>query len=176
MSGRKKQPLAVIQGKGKSNHITKEEAKERQRQEDKLKGSTDKIAPPSYLTKKQKEEFTELATELTELGIFSNLDVDFLARYIDAKTEYVKVAREMRKMKATEKLVIDEHGTKRTFANKDYGSLNRMRNILFADCKSAASELGLSITSRLKLVIPEREGEEDQTPMEKFMKKRGSNA
>ncbi|RCW70621.1 hypothetical protein DFR57_10618 [Saliterribacillus persicus] len=44
MAGRKKEPLSVIQGKGRSNHITKEEA---------LRCHTDNIEPPRYLLKSQ---------------------------------------------------------------------------------------------------------------------------
>ncbi len=148
MAGRKKQPLSVIQGKGRSNHLTKEDIKERQEHEDRMKGHTDKVEPPSYLTKKQKEEFQSLAEELMRLDIFSNLDVDNLARYIDSKDLYVKVTKDLRSMKAVHRI----EGYK--VASDDYAKITRVRNSLFNECKAAASELGLSISSRLKLVIP----------------------
>lgn len=148
--GRPKQPLAVIQGKGRSNHLTKEEIKKRQEHEERMKGRTDNIAAPSYLTKKQKEEFYKIADELVELEIFTNLDVDNLARYIDSRDQYIKVTRALRAMKA----VNDGE------ANDDYAKLQRTRNTLFTECRNAAGDLGLSITSRLSLVIPKKEEEE----------------
>lgn len=148
--GRPKQPLAVIQGKGRSNHLTKEEIKKRQEHEERMKGRTDNIVAPSYLTKKQKEEFYRIADELVELEIFTNLDVDNLARYIDSRDQYIKVTRALRAMKA----VNDGE------ANDDYAKLQRTRNTLFTECRNAASDLGLSITSRLSLVIPKKEEEE----------------
>lgn len=148
--GRPKQPLAVIQGKGRSNHLTKEEIKKRQEHEERMKGRTDNIVAPSYLTKKQKEEFYKIADELVELEIFTNLDVDNLARYIDSRDQYIKVTRALRAMKA----VNDGE------ANDDYAKLQRTRNTLFTECRNAASDLGLSITSRLSLVIPKKEEEE----------------
>ena len=54
MAGRNKQPLSVIQGKGRSNHITKSEKNRREKQEEALRGHTDKIEAPSYLTAAQK--------------------------------------------------------------------------------------------------------------------------
>ncbi len=39
MAGRNKQPLSVIQGKGRSNHITKSEKNRREKQEEALRGT-----------------------------------------------------------------------------------------------------------------------------------------
>ena len=154
--GRPRQPLSVIQGKGKSNHITKAEAKKRKAQEDALRGKTDQIEAPSYLTKKQKDEFYKIAHELMRLDILSNLDVDFLARYIDSKTEYEKVTRALRAIR------------KPTDDLEKYTALRINRPTFFNECKAAASELGLSITSRLKLVIPKTEEEEVSEFEKKF--------
>lgn len=154
MSGRKRQPLSVIQGKGRSNHITKAEAEKRKKHEERMKGRTDSIVAPSYLTKKQKEEFNEIAEQLVELEIFSNLDIDNLARYIDSRDQYIRVTKELRAMKP----VLKENND--TTANNDYGKLMRVRNKLFEECRQSATDLGLSISSRLKLVIPEKEKEE----------------
>lgn len=142
MSGRKRQPLAVIQGKGRSKHLTKDEIKRRRTHEEKMKGNTDKIVPPTYLTAKQKREFETIASELLDLDIFSNLDVDALARYIDTKTEYEKVTRALRKIKKVDENI------------ELYSALRINRNTFFNECRAAASDLGLTISSRLKLVIP----------------------
>jgi len=157
--GRNKQPLSVIQGKGKSNHLTKKIIKERQEQEDALKGNTDNIVVPGYLTERQKEEFESLSKELVRLNIFSNLDVDGLARYIDSRDEYIKVVKDLRDMKSVENKI----------ANNEYYKMVRVKNTLFSECRSAASDLGLSITSRLKLVIPKS----DNKPKSEFEKKFG---
>lgn len=168
MAGRNKQPLSVIQGKGRSNHLTKEEIKKRQEQENQMKGYTDNIEAPSYLTVKQKNDFELLSRELVRLGIFSNLDVDNLARYIDSKTQYLELVRAMKKIKPTETL--ESNGKKKVVANEDYPVLMRSKNKLFNECRAAASDLGLTITSRLKLVIPKAE---DDKPKSEFEKKFG---
>lgn len=158
MSGRNKQPLAVILGKGKSKHLTKEVIAERQKQEESIKGYTDNIEPPTYLTAAQKREFEKTAVELIRLEIFSNLDVDSLARYIDSKFQYIQLIKEIKKIKPTEVIEL-ENGSKRVIANDDYPKLMRTKNTLFTECRSAAGDLGLTITSRLKLVMPPKKEE-----------------
>ncbi|WP_099157278.1 phage terminase small subunit P27 family [Virgibacillus ndiopensis] len=167
MAGRNKQPLSVIEGKGRSKHITKKVAKERHEQEEAMKGFTDNIVAPSYLTKKQKDEFENISAELIRLNIFSNLDVDGLARYIDSRDQYIKLIKDLKKIKATITVKTDE-GKSKTFANDDYPKLMRAKNTLFNECRAAASDLGLSITSRLKLVIPKTDADKKpQTEAEK---------
>ncbi|WP_428909478.1 phage terminase small subunit P27 family [Niallia sp. Krafla_26] len=154
MAGRNKQPLSVIQGKGRSNHLTKDEIKKRQNHEEKMRGPTENIEPPKYLTVAQKREFNEIAEKLVALEIFSELDVDALARYLDSKYQYIQLVKELKKIKPTE-TIVQPDGKKITLANDDYPKLQRTKNTLFTECRSAASDLGLTITSRLKLVIPE---------------------
>lgn len=146
--GRKRHSLQVLQGKG-ATHLTKEQIKKRAAQEEKMRGKTDKIAPPSYLYAKQKREFEEISAQLVELGIFSNLDVDGLARYLDAKTEYQRVNTAIRKLKPTYPSEVDL-----------YTKLNRARKSLSDECRAYANELGLTVNARLKLVMPEGEKRE----------------
>lgn len=154
MAGRNRQPLSVIQGKGRSKHITKAEAKKRMEHEERMRGPTENVEPPKYLTATQKKEFNEIASKLVALGIFSELDVDNLARYIDSKTEYNKITKAMRKLKLTEENL------------EMYSTLRINRNTLFNECRAAASDLGLTITSRLKLVIPDNKGDAPKSEFE----------
>jgi len=157
MAGRKKQPLAVIQGKGRSNHLTKEEIERRKEHENRMQGNTDKIEPPKHLLKKQKEEFEKIASELLDLGIISNLDVDALSRYIEAKTEHQRLGPVIRKLNPVDDL-------------DAYTKLNRTRKQLSDECRSYANDLGLTITSRLKLVIPKTEDDKPKNKFSKFAK------
>lgn len=63
-----------------AKHLTKEEMAKRKELEDKLKGGTDKIKPPSYLTKEQKKIFNFIVKELENAEILSNLDVFILEK------------------------------------------------------------------------------------------------
>ena len=57
---------------------TKRELAERKANEGTLKGSSDKIMPPSYLSKNQKSIFNYIVSELEASGILGNLDVYIL--------------------------------------------------------------------------------------------------
>ena len=166
MAGRNKQPLQVILGNGRSKHLTKDDIKNRQKHEEKMRGPTENIVAPAYLTAAQKKEFAELAETLVGLEIFSVLDVDSLARYLDSKYQYLQLVKDMRKMKPTETVELP-NGKKVTIANEDYPKLARVKNTLFTECRSAAADLGLTITSRLKLVIPQSQNVEGKSEAEK---------
>lgn len=154
MPGRHKQPLAVIQGKGKSNHLTKEEISNRMKQEAAMNGFADNIVAPQYLSESQKEEFNSLSKELIRLKIFSNLDVDNLARYIDSRDQYISLVTLLRKTKPSKDI-------------KYYSQLQRTKNSLFNECRSAANDLGLTITSRLKLIVPDPEQSKEKSIAQK---------
>lgn len=163
MAGRNRHPLRVIKGNARSNHITKNEMKKRLAHEEKMRGPTENIIAPPYLTAVQKKEFDEIAAELLKLEIFSELEIDVLARYLDSKYQYVQVVRDLRKMKPTITVEKDD-GKKMVFENEDYRKLLKSKNILFNECRAAATDLGLTISSRLKLVFPGDPG--DKAPSE----------
>ncbi len=56
-------------------HFTSEEIKNRIDNETKLKGESDKLKPPSYLTTPQKKIFRYILTNLEASGILGNLDI-----------------------------------------------------------------------------------------------------
>jgi phage terminase, small subunit len=56
-------------------HFTSEELKNRIDSETKLKGESDKLKPPSYLTVPQKKIFRYIVTNLKSSGILGNLDI-----------------------------------------------------------------------------------------------------
>lgn len=153
MAGRNRQPLRVIKGNARSNHITKNEMKKRLAHEDRMRGPTENIIAPPYLTAVQKREFDEIAAELVKLEIFSELEIDVLARYLDSKYQYVQVVKDLRKMKPTFTVKGDD-GKSSTFENEDYRKLIKTKNLLFNECRAAATDLGLTINARLKLVFP----------------------
>jgi len=166
MAGRNKQPLQVLLGNGRSKHLTKDEMKKRQNHEEKMRGPTENIEIPKYLTATQKKEFTEIADKLIALEIFSELDVDSLARYLDSKHQYLQLVKDLRKTKPTD-TIEQENGKKIVIVNEDYPKLQRTKNALFNECRSAASDIGLTITSRLKLVIPSSSSTESKSEAQK---------
>ena len=145
-------PLELVQARG-SKHLTKAEIQERQERE--IKPITDNIIAPGYLTKKQKEEFYRIADQLKKLKILGETDVDALARYITANDFYVNAVKKMRT-----KEVKDDPLKFETWA--------KIQERYFKQCRASANDLGLSISSRCRLVVPEAKKE---TPKENKFKK-----
>jgi len=136
-------PIEVIQARG-AKHLTKAEIKERQDRE--VKPIADNIIAPPYLTKKQKDEFYRISAQLEKLKIMGETDVDALARYIVANDFYINAVKQMRKTEVKNNPILFE-------------SWSKIQERYFKQCRSSANDLGLSISSRCKLVVPEAKTE-----------------
>ena len=151
MAGQR-QPIELIMTKG-SKHLTKAEIEDRQNRE--VKPITDNIIAPDYLTKKQKAEFCRIAEQLGKLKIMGETDVDALARYIVANEFYVNAVKKMRTREVMNNPVA-------------FDAWAKIQERYFKQCRSSANDLGLSISSRCKLVVPE--AKKDAPKENKFAK------
>lgn len=135
---RPRQPIEVVIAKGKKN-LTKAEIQERRDSE--VKPITDGIGPPSYLTKKQKDDFYKISNQLQKLKIMGETDVDTLGRYIVANDLYINAVKQMRKKDVKDSpLLLDMWG--------------KLQERYFKQCRQCANDLGLTISSRCRLVVP----------------------
>ena len=137
MSGQR-QPIELVIAKGNKN-LTKAEIKERQDRE--IKPITDDIIAPPYLTKKQIEEFYRISGQLQKLKIMGETDVDALARYIVANDLYINAVKQLRKADVKNDPF-------------KFEAWSKIQERYFKQCRSSANDLGLSISSRCKLVVP----------------------
>ena len=149
---RPRQPIELVEIKGKK-HLTKKEIKDRKETE--VKGNADNISAPEYLDKNQKAEFQKISDELLSIGIMSNLDCDGLARYIIAETNYNKVTEIIKNYD----IAGDIDG---------YAKLVSVQDKYFKQCRSSASDMGLTITSRCRLVVPKAEEKPSENKFLKF--------
>lgn len=78
-----------------SKNLTKEEYRKRKAAEERLKGGTDKIKPPTYLSKEAKKIFNYIYRELEASGIITNLDVYILASCSNAIARIQEAEREL---------------------------------------------------------------------------------
>ena len=145
-------PLEVVQARG-SKHLTKAEIEERRNRE--IKPITDNIIAPVYLTKKQKDEFYRLVDQLKRLNIMGETDVDALGRYIIALDFYVNAVKKLRTKEVRNDPI-------------KFDKWAKVQERYFKQCRASANDLGLSISSRCKLVVPETKKE---TPKENKFKK-----
>lgn len=150
--GGQRLPLELLQARG-SKHLTKAEIQDRQESE--VKPITDNIIAPTYLTKKQKDDFYKIAGQLEKLKILGETDVDALARYIVANDFYINAVKQMRKPEVKNNPLWFDKWAK-------------IQERYFKQCRASANDLGLSISSRCKLVVPVKK---DDKPKENKFKK-----
>lgn len=143
MAGQR-QPIELLQAKG-SKHLTKAEIQERQARE--IKPITDEIVAPAYLTKKQSEEFYAISAKLEKLKIMGETDVDALARYIVANDLYIQSVKQLRRKEVRDDPFL-------------YDQWSKIQERYFKQTRSSANDLGLTISSRCRLVIPETKSED----------------
>jgi P27 family predicted phage terminase small subunit len=153
-----RQPIELVQLRG-AKHLTKQEIEDRQARE--IKPVTDDISPPDYLTKKQKETFCKLADQLKKLKIMGETDVDALARYVIADEMYIATTKAMRSAKVKSDPV-------------QFMAWAKVQDNYFKQCRSCANDLGLTISSRCKIVIPQPAEAPKTNKFEKFEKRQAA--
>lgn len=147
-----RQPIELVIANGKK-HLTKAEIEERINGE--VKPLEGELLAPSYLTKKQKAEFNKIAEQLERLKIIGETDIDALARYIIAQDLYINAVKKLRSKEVRNDPELTE-------------TWIRVQEKFFKQARASASDLGLTISSRCKLVVPAANTPEK--PANKFAK------
>ncbi len=146
---RPRQPADLVKAKGRT-HLSQKEYEEKKNSE--LDVPFTDVCPPEYLTAKQKKEFTEISDLLVALGIFTELDVDALGRYIISRDLYLQFTKQLKS-----KLQDNEVDM------REISAAQMAQDKAFRQCVTSANELCLNVSSRAKLVIPQpTDGEDDE--------------
>lgn len=184
MSGARK-PMDVNLASGKK-HWTKAEVEDRKRTEAKVK-KPKSLSCPKWLSKEAAKLFRAYAKQLLENLPVSNLDTGTLARMCDAewsyaeasrhKSAYLTIASEVMQAEAEarECQAISTDGaaaaTDRmetyTTCQEQIAYWSKQMSIFEKTARGAANDLGCTITSRCRLVVPQTEPEEAD-PFEKL--------
>ena len=152
-----RQPLVVIEGKGKK-HLTKKEKLERAERE--VKAEKPKyVLAPDYLPQELREKFKSISRQLLALDIFSKLDRDSLAMYLIARSQYVQATEHVQRALEAGK----------TEAVSDWAGV---QDKFFKQARACANDLGLTVTSRCRLVLPQKKDEDEGDEMEKLFSRR----
>ena len=113
-----------------------------------------------YLPQVMEAEYRLTAKKLVALHIFSDLDYDMLARYFIARAAWQNA----------------QNWANRAIMQgdaKEAGSWTKTANVYFGQCQSCAAALGLSVSARCRLVMPEPPKDEaDEDPLSKMLRER----
>lgn len=155
MAGQR-QPIELVLAKG-NKHLTKAEIEARRNSE--IGPLSGDMEPPAYLTKKQKAEFNTIAGQLQELKIMGETDVDALARYVVANSLYIDTVKKLRRREVRDNPLL-------------YEKWIGIQDKVFRQARVAAGDLGLTISSRCRLVVPEVNKPPEKTnKFQKFQKR-----
>ena len=147
MAGQR-QPIELLLAKGKKN-FSKAEIEERKAKE--VKANADNIKPPSYLSKELIPNFEYIANQLIDIGIMTNLDCEVLARYVMLENQFQQISSKLLQLN------IDD---------EEYYKFCNLQEKIFKQVRQVGNDLGLSISSRCKLVVPSKEKEEKELSIE----------
>lgn len=134
-----KLPQNVLDLRGRS-HQTKAEKVARRESEPKTE-KVKQVRAPVWLPGHLREDFVKLGRELNEVGLLSKLDLDTLARYVMSRDAWVSAHLQARD-------ALDMGDAKQS------GAWARVARTYFDQCQQCANSMGLTISSRCRLVVP----------------------
>lgn len=147
----KRQPTDVVIANGRK-HLSRAEEAERRAGE--VKVSPAKTAkPPKWLLEELKPHFRRLGKRLIAAGLYTELDADTLGRYLVAQHQWELATDEVEKALAE----IDP---------EEAEDWSRIQDRYFKQARACANDMGLTVTSRCRLVVPDtgKQAEEDNNP------------
>lgn len=163
--GRDRQPIDLVIAKGKKN-LTKAEIEERRRNE--VQPCLDDITAPSFLTASQKKRFDKISGQLQKIKIMGETDVEVLARYVTAQEHYEQAVKDLRAVQR-QRPKGDAATVEALIAWADMlEKLDKRLERYFKQAQTAASALGLTISSRCKLQVPVKEEQEKVNKFAQF--------
>ena len=149
-----RQPVELLKAKG-NKHLTRGEEDARRDQEVHVP-PPDQAQPPRWLLKKFHREFREIGEILRQAGLYTELDRDVLGQFLVVRDRWLRA----------DKLASCAIRDKDEKLAKEWSAV---QSTYSRQCRQCAEVMGLSISSRCRLVVPEvlanaarDEGEEDE--------------
>lgn len=163
MVGRRAKSIHLHLLDNNAGHKTKDEIQRRLEAESQMKVDTDKVKPPTWLSKAAKKEFKYLASEMEKTKLLTNTDVHLLAVYCNAYVEYVECEAIVNK----EGLMV-EHTNKASETNRVPHPLLTKKKAAFDIMAKVAGEFGFTPGSRARIAIPKKPPKEPTEFEQKF--------
>lgn len=158
MSGQRL-PFEVLEARGKK-HMTRAEAAARQAGEVRNPEPVKRLTAPKWLPEAQRPEFNRVAKELISLmpTMVSRLDGDTIATYCMARQAWLHATEAADAALAAQDL-------------EDAQGWSLVQDRYFKMARSCAVDLGATISSRCRLVVPQKP-ETEPNPFEQLLKNR----
>lgn len=171
--------LSVVNG---GKHWTKDEIQKRKDEELKLE-KPDELKPPAWLTGPAKKLFAAYVSQLLKFpaGMVSELDTGTLARYCDCEAAYGEASRQKsswlkecsQRLKAADKDNLADlekdpaYGTAKEQLDYWISQMTKLEKI----CRGCAAELGMTVSSRCRMVVPKVDPKPEEDPLAQLQRK-----
>lgn len=135
----KRQPTEVVEANGRK-HLTEAE-KDARRDREVHVPPPDEAIPPKWLPKRLHKEYREIGEILRASGLYAELDRDVLGQYFLSRERWLRADKKAGAAirAGDEKLAREWTGVQGTY---------------FKQARSCAESMGLSVTSRCRIVVP----------------------
>lgn len=135
-----RQSTDVIKAKGKK-HLSQAEEAERRASEVRIQ-PPEKLKVPGWLPEYLKPEFRALGKQLLEakMGV-AQLDADTVGRYLVARRQYTAASIKVQAF-------LDQENA------EEAAAWSKLQEKYFNQARSCANDMGLTLTSRCRLVLP----------------------
>ena len=109
--------------------------------------------PPKWLPEGLRKDFRAIGKQLIAAGLYTELDADTLGRYLIAQSEYLMATSHVHKA----------YQERDPEAVEDW---SRIQDRHFKQARNCANDMGLTVTSRCRLVVPDtgKQATEDNNP------------
>ena len=135
-----RQPTDVVKANGRK-HLTQAEEDQRRDREVHVP-PPERAEPPSWLGKKFHRGFQEIGETLRLAGLYTDLDRDVLGQFLVSRERWQRADRlASAAIRATDEKLAREW--------------TAIQGTYFKQCRQCAESMGLSISSRCRLVVPE---------------------
>ncbi len=135
----KRQPTALLESNGRK-HLTQAEADERRDREVRVP-PPEEVSPPKFLPKRLHREFREIGEILRVAGLYAELDRDVLGQYFLCRDRWSQADK-----KAARAIKDGDERLAREWTG--------VQSAYFRQARQCAEVMGLSVTSRCRIVVP----------------------
>ena len=134
-----RQPTDVVIANGRKHLSKAEEAERRSKEISVAPAKTAK--PPKWLPEALKKDFRSIGKQLIRAGIYTDLDADTLGRYLISHQQWLAATKQTQKYLNA----LDVENAE---------AWSRMQERYFKQARNCANAMGLTVTSRCRLVVP----------------------
>lgn len=152
-----RQPTDLIKAKGRK-HLSQAEETQRRAGEVQVKPPKT-VRAPKWLPEGLKKDYTALGKMLLATGLYTDLDRDNLGRYLVAQHQYILAAQQAEDALARK----DSDGA---------DSWGKIQERYFKQARNCANDMGLTVTSRCRLVLPPQEEEPEEDEFTALLRRR----